>query len=102
MMVRNSPPETNTVYPSVGKDPPTVRGVREMLVPSLGLEVPWRRAWKPIPEFLPEEYHGQRSLVGYSPWGHKASDTTEATYYAHLPVPQGTDSPSFQTSLWQK
>jgi len=25
------------------------------------------------------EYHGQRSLVGYSPWGHKESDTTEVT-----------------------
>ena len=34
--------------------------------------------------FLPEEFHGQRSLVGYSPWGHKNWDTTEhlsTTYY---------------------
>ena len=29
------------------------------------------------PIFLPGEVHGQRSLVGYSPWGHKESDTTE-------------------------
>ena len=29
------------------------------------------------PAFLPGEFHGQRSLVGYSPWGHKESDTTE-------------------------
>ena len=29
------------------------------------------------PVFLPGEFHGQRSLVGYSPWGHKESDTTE-------------------------
>ena len=29
----------------------------------------WRRAWQPTPVFLPEESHGQRSLVGYSPWG---------------------------------
>ena len=40
--------------------------------------IPWRRAWQPPPVFLPGEFHGQRSLVGYSPQGHKASDTTEA------------------------
>ena len=40
---------------------------------------PWRRAWHPTPVFLPGESHGQRSLVGYSPWGHKELDTTEAT-----------------------
>jgi len=40
-------------------------------------KVPWRRAWLPIPVFLPGESHGQRSLVGYSPWGHKKLDTTE-------------------------
>ena len=39
----------------------------------------WRRAWQPIPEFLPGESHGQRSLVGYSPCGHKELDTTEVT-----------------------
>ena len=38
----------------------------------------WRRAWPPIPVFLPGESHGQRSQVGYSPWGHKELDTTEA------------------------
>ena len=31
-------------------------------------EIPWRRAWQPTPVFLPGESHGQRSLVGYSPW----------------------------------
>ena len=31
---------------------------------------------QPTPVFLPREFHGQRSLVGYSPWGHKESDTT--------------------------
>ena len=31
------------------------------------------------PVFLPREFHGQRSLVGYSPWGRKESDTTEVT-----------------------
>ena len=40
-------------------------------------KIPWRKAWQPTPLFLPGEYHGQRSLVGYSPWGRKESDTTE-------------------------
>ena len=37
----------------------------------------WRRKWQPTPVFLPGESHGGRSLVGYSPRGHKESDTTE-------------------------
>ena len=42
-------------------------------------KIPWRRPWPPIPIFLPGESHGQRSLVDYSPWGCKESDTTEMT-----------------------
>ena len=42
-------------------------------------KIPWRRAWQPAPVFLPGESHGQRSLGGYSPWGHTESDTTEVT-----------------------
>ena len=38
---------------------------------------PWRREWLPTPVFLPGEFHEQRSLVGYSPWGHKESKMTE-------------------------
>jgi len=40
-------------------------------------KIPWRRKWQPTPVFLPGKSHGQRSLVGYSPWGHKELDTTE-------------------------
>ena len=32
-------------------------------------KIPWRRKWQPTPVFLPGEFHGQRSLAGYSPWG---------------------------------
>ena len=39
-----------------------------------------RRAWKPTPVFLPREPHGQRSLVGYSPWGPKESGMTKRPY----------------------
>ena len=35
----------------------------------------WRRKWQSTPVFLPGEFHGQRSLVGCSPLGHKESDT---------------------------
>ena len=37
----------------------------------------WRRQWHPTPVLLPGKSHGQRSLVGYSPWGCKESDMTE-------------------------
>ena len=36
-------------------------------------KIPWRRKWQHTPVFLPEKSHGQRSLAGYSPWGHKES-----------------------------
>ena len=38
-----------------------------------------RGTWQPTPAFLPGESHGQKSLLGYSPWGHKESDLTEGT-----------------------
>ena len=38
-----------------------------------------RRKWQPTPVFLPGESHGQRSLVGCSPEGHKESEMTEVT-----------------------
>ena len=41
--------------------------------------IPWMRAWQPTPVFLPGKCHGWKSLVGYSPWGQKESDTSEAT-----------------------
>ena len=49
-------------------------------------KIPWRRAWQPTPVSLPGESHGQRSQAGYSPWGCKESDTTEAAKHAHAGV----------------
>ena len=46
-----------------------------------GGKIPWRTKWQPTPIFLPGQFHGQRSLVGYSPWDRKESDVTE---YAHV------------------
>ena len=44
------------------------------LVSIPGLGDPWRREWLPTPIFWPGEFHGQRSLMCYSPWGCKGSD----------------------------
>ena len=38
-------------------------------------------AWHPTPVLLPGNSHGWRSLVGYSPWGHEESDTTERLHF---------------------
>ena len=40
-------------------------------------KIPWSRKWQCVPVFLPGKFHGQRSLVVYSSWGHKESDMTE-------------------------
>ena len=40
-------------------------------------KIPWRMEWKPTPVFLPGEFHGQRSLAGYSPWSQKESVVTD-------------------------
>ena len=47
-------------------------------------KIPWRRTWQSTPVFLPGESHGQRSLVGYSPWGPKVLDTTETTQHDRI------------------
>ena len=49
---------------------------RRVFNPWVG-KIPWRRALQTTPVFLPGDSHGQRSLVGYSPWGHNESDMTE-------------------------
>ena len=51
----------------------------------------WRRKWQPTPVLLPGKFHGWRSLVGYSPWGQKESDTTELLYFL-----------SFYNSFWRR
>ena len=47
-------------------------------------KIPWRRSWQATPVFLPGESHGQSSLAGYSLWGCKELDTTEATQHTHM------------------
>ena len=47
------------------------------------VQIPWRRKWQPIPVILTGEFHEQRSLAGYSPWGCKKSDMTEQLLLTH-------------------
>ena len=54
-------------------------------------KIPWRRKWQSTPVLLPGKSHRQRSLVGYSPWGRKESDTTERLYLT-LPSALQADS----------
>ena len=60
-------------------------------------KIPWRRARQPTPVFLPGESHGQRSLAGYSPWGHKELNTAEWLTHTHTHTHTHTDNCS--TSL---
>ena len=46
-------------------------------------QIPWRRKGQPTPVFLPAKFLGQRSLVGYSPWGCKELDTAEQLTLRH-------------------
>ena len=57
--------------------------------------------WHPTPVLLPRKSHGWRSLVGYSPWGHQESDTTERRY-CHLSLPcigEGNGNPPQRSCL---
>ena len=60
-MVKNLPAMQETRLQSLGGEDPLEKGME----------------WQPTPVFLPGEFHGQRSLSGYSPWGHKELDMTE-------------------------
>ena len=56
------------------KNPPAMQ---ETQVQSWVGKIPWRRERQPTLVFLPGEFHGQRSLADYSPWGGKEFDMTE-------------------------
>ena len=58
-----------------------LRAVQETWVQSLGQEDPLRRKWAPTPVSLPGKSHGQRSLVGYSPWDREELGTAEPLHF---------------------
>ena len=47
-------------------------------------KIPWKKKWQPTPVSLPGESHGQRNLAGYSPWGRRELDNTEAPEHHHI------------------
>ena len=57
--------------------------VQEMQFDPWVRKITWRREWQSTPVILPGEFRGQRSLAGYSPWGHKQSDMTESHTHTH-------------------
>ena len=69
------------------KNPPASAGdTRDGgLIAGLGTLPGLRRKQQPTLVFLPEKSHGQRSLVGHTPWGRKGSDTTEPLKHTHTP-----------------
>ena len=60
--------------------------MQETWVRSLGREAPLEMEMATTPVFLPGESHGQRSLEGCSPWGHKGSDMTEQLTHTHTHI----------------
>ena len=64
---------------AVVKNPPANAGDTGS-IPGSG-RFPWRRKWQPTPVFLLGKFHGQRSVVGYSPRGRKKLDTTEQLHF---------------------
>ena len=61
-----------------------LHAMRETWVQSLGQEDPLEKEMATTPVLLPGKFHGWRSLVGYSPWGPKESDTTERLHFTAL------------------
>jgi len=59
--------------------------MQEPKVQSLGREDPPEKGMPIYSSILPGEFHGQRSRVGYSPWGHKESDTIEWLHFDFVP-----------------
>ena len=73
--------------PTNAKDPDSI--------PELGRSL-WRREWQPTAVFLHGEFHGQRSLVGYTPWGHKELDMAKhACKRVHIHTHASTDTHMF-------
>ena len=58
-------------------------------------KISWSRKCQPTPVFLPRKFHGQRSRVGYNPWGCKESDTAEHTYFLIFLILMGSSEFSF-------
>ena len=94
------PPESHFPNGASGKEPACQcrRHKRHRFSPWIG-KISWRREWQPTPVFLLGKSHGQRTLAGYSPWGHKrvgndlAAKTTRASPIGQSAVQMHQDVP---------
>ena len=88
---------------------------RETQVQSLVGKIPWSKKWLPTPVSLPGKSHGQRSSVGFRPWDHRESDTTQHQHHHHQrelkdkswkawrePLPLASLEPNYSHSWIQK
>ena len=66
------------------KSLPACRRYRSCGFDSWVKKIPWRRKWQLTPVLFPGKSHGQRNVVGYSPWGLKESDTIEQLHFTSL------------------
>ena len=79
--------------PGLGRSPGEGKGYQSRVG-----KIPWRREWLPIQGWedplekgrathssrIPGEFHGQKNLAGYCPWGYKESDTTEQLSLSYI------------------
>ena len=77
------------------KNLPAMQETQEMRFSSWGEKITWRRKWQSTPVFLPEKSHGQRSLVGYSPWHPKIGHDLVTKV-------MGSKSKDSEQGLWSK
>ena len=83
------------MFPSLCKQNETLFGLLEYLSLHIFAPVMRRRQWHPTPVLLPGKSHGQRSVVGCSPWGRKESDTTKRLHFhfSFSCIGEGNDNP---------
>ena len=74
---------------------------RPWFYPWIG-KTPWKKEWQLTPVFLPTEFHGQRSLVGYSPWCHKELDMAEQLTHFNFPMSYDYNSSVIECSVASK
>ena len=82
-MVKNLPVMQETEVPSLSSTDPQEKGMSTHTT-ILAWRISWLEEWLSTPVFLPGEFHGQRSLVGYSPWGHEELDMTHRVVVTYL------------------
>ena len=63
-------------------------------------KIPWGREWQPTSASLPGEFHGQRSLEGYSPWGHKKLDMTEQLSFHSVLTSLLSPRKAYSSQIW--